>query len=37
MVQLSFVVEMWRRGISTVPLPQDIRDEIEAGLRARLR
>jgi predicted kinase len=27
---------MWRRGISTVPLPQDVRDEIEAGLRARL-
>jgi predicted kinase len=36
MVRLSFDVEMWRRGISTVPLPQDVRDEIEAGLRARL-
>lgn len=36
MVGLSFDVEMWRCGISTVPLPQDVRDEIEAGLRARL-
>lgn len=36
MVRLSFDVEMWRRGISTVPLPSDVRDEIEAGLRARL-
>jgi predicted kinase len=36
MVRLSFDVEIWRRGISTVPLPQDVRDEIEAGLRARL-
>jgi predicted kinase len=36
MVRLSFDLEMWRRGISTVPLPQDVRDEIEAGLRARL-
>lgn len=36
MVRLSFDVEMWRRGISTVPLPQDVREEIEAGLRARL-
>ena len=35
-VRLSFDVEMWRRGISTVPLPPDLRDEIEAGLRARL-
>jgi aminoglycoside phosphotransferase (APT) family kinase protein len=35
-VRLSFDVEMWRRGISTVPLPPDVRDEIEAGLRARL-
>ena len=33
---LSFDVEMWRRGISTVPLPPDVRGEIEAGLRARL-
>ena len=27
---------MWRHGISTVPLPPDVRGEIEAGLRARL-
>ena len=36
MARLSFDEEMWRRGISTVPLPADVRDEIEAGLRARL-
>ena len=36
MVRLSFDVEMWHRGISTVPLPPDLRAEIEAGLRARL-
>jgi predicted kinase len=36
MVRLSFDVEMWRRGISTVPLDADVRDEIEARLRARL-
>jgi predicted kinase len=36
MVRLSFDVEMWRRGISTVPLPPDVRDEIETDLRARL-
>jgi predicted kinase len=36
MVRLSFDVEMWRRGISTVPLPPEVRYEIEAGLRARL-
>lgn len=36
MVRLSFDVEMWRRGISAVPLPQDVREEIEADLRARL-
>ena len=36
MVRLSFDAEMWRRGISTVPLPPDVRDEIEADLRARL-
>ena len=35
MVRLSFDVEMWRAGISTVPLPADARREIEAGLRAR--
>src|SRR3954451_10673561 len=36
MVRLSFDVEMWRRGISAVPLPSDVRDEIETHLRARL-
>ena len=36
MVRLPFDVEMWRRGISTVPLPPHVRDEIETGLRARL-
>lgn len=36
MVRLSFDIVMWQRGISTVPLPQVIRDEIEAELRARL-
>ncbi len=36
MVRLSFDVEMWRRGISTVPLPPEARDEIEVALRARL-
>jgi predicted kinase len=36
MVRLSFDVEMWRRGISSVPLPADERAEIESELRARL-
>jgi len=36
MIRLSFDVEMWRRGISTVPLPPDLRADIETGLRARL-
>jgi predicted kinase len=36
MVRLSFDVVMWRRGISAVPLPPALRDEIEAELRARL-
>lgn len=36
MVRLSFDVEMWHRGITTVPLPRDVRDLIEADLRARL-
>ena len=35
-VRLSFDVEMWRRGIAEVPLPVDLRAEIEAGLRAQL-
>lgn len=36
MVRLSFDVESWRRGITTMPLPPAIRAEIEADLRARL-
>ncbi len=36
MTRLSFDLEMWRRGISTVPLPPPVRDEIEVELRARL-
>ena len=34
MALLSFDVEMWRRGISAVPPPREVRDEIEAALRA---
>jgi hypothetical protein len=36
MVRLSFDVEMWRRGISMVPLRPEVRDDIEVALRARL-
>ncbi len=36
MVRLSFDAEMWRRAITTVPLPPGLRAEIEADLRARL-
>ncbi len=36
MVRLSFDAEMWRLGITTVPLPPEVRLEIETGLRARL-
>lgn len=36
MVRLSFDVELWHRGISTVPPPTEVHEEIEAGLRARL-
>jgi predicted kinase len=36
MVRLSFDVQMWHRGISTMPMPPDVRTEIEAELRARL-
>ena len=36
MVRLSFDLEMWRRGITTVPLPPEQRAEIEAELRSRL-
>jgi predicted kinase len=36
MIRLSFDLELWDRGISTVPVPPDLRDEIEAALRTRL-
>jgi predicted kinase len=36
MIRLSFDQELWDRGISTAPLPPDLRDEIEAVLQARL-
>jgi predicted kinase len=36
MFRLSFDVEMWRRGITTVPLSAGERTEIETELRARL-
>ncbi len=36
MIRLSFDVIMWEREIKTVPLPQELRDEIEAELQARL-
>lgn len=36
MARLSFDEEMWRRGISTVPLPAGTRHEIESDLRTRL-
>jgi predicted kinase len=36
MVRLSFDVEMWRLGITEVPLPPHLRESIETGLRARL-
>jgi predicted kinase len=36
MVRLSFDVEIWRRGITVLPLPPDIHAEIEADLRAQL-
>jgi predicted kinase len=36
MVRLSFDVVMWERGITTVPLPQELRHEIETELRRRL-
>jgi predicted kinase len=36
MVRLSFDAEMWRRGISEVPLPPELRDEVEAELRLQL-
>jgi predicted kinase len=36
MVRLSFDVELFRRGISTVPPPADVHDKVETTLRARL-
>ncbi len=36
MTRLSFDVEMWRRGIRSVPLPSEVRSEIEAVLRDQL-
>ena len=36
MVRLSFDQEAWSRGITTMPLPQDVHCDIEHGLRARL-
>ncbi|KAE8764822.1 AAA family ATPase [Georgenia thermotolerans] len=36
MTRLSFDVETWQHGMATMPLPPDVRDEIEAGLRVRL-
>lgn len=36
MVRLSFDAVMWERGITTVPLPPEVRAEIESELRARL-
>ena len=36
MVRLSFDVEAWRRGITTVPFPPGAREDIERHLRSRL-
>lgn len=36
MERLSFDIEMWRRGIRTVPLPPETRADIEHALRSRL-
>lgn len=36
MARLSFDTVMWERGISSVPLAPEVREEIEAELRARL-
>ena len=36
MIRLSFDQEAWSRGISAMPLPEDVRGEIERVLRARL-
>lgn len=36
MVRLSFDQGAWSRGITTMPLPDDVRSDIEAALRTRL-
>jgi predicted kinase len=36
MARLSFDQEAWSRGITAMPLPQDVRRDIERVLRARL-
>ena len=36
MTRLSFDQEAWRRGIRTMPLPPELREEIETELRGRL-
>jgi predicted kinase len=36
MTRLSFDQEAWSRGITTMPLPDDVRRDIEHELRARL-
>jgi predicted kinase len=36
MTRLSFDQEAWSRGITVMPLPEDVRGEIERVLRARL-
>jgi predicted kinase len=36
MTRLSFDQEAWSRGITTMPLPDDVRRDIAAALRARL-
>jgi predicted kinase len=36
MTRLSFDQEAWSRGITTMPLPEDVHSDIEAVLRARL-
>ena len=36
MTRLSFDQEAWSRGITTMPLPDDVHRDIEAALRARL-
>jgi predicted kinase len=36
MIRLSYDQEAWSRGITTMPLPEDVRHDIEQVLRARL-